>query len=180
MNRTLVDLWVGFFVALGMAAIVFLALKVANQSSFRAAPSYEVHANFSNIGGLKLRAPVKSAGVVVGRVTDIQFDTKMYQANVTMAIDKHFEFSLDSSASIITSGLLGEQYVGLDVGSEEMMLKEGDTIEFTSSALLLEKLIGALGFNQAGQSNQESNSSEPNSTESEKTAIQSTKVTSDE
>ncbi len=149
MNRTLVDLWVGFFVALGMAAVVFLALKVANQSSFRAAPSYEVHAYFTNIGGLKMRSPVKSAGVVVGRVTDIQLDTANYQAKVSMAIDNRYEFSLDSSASIITSGLLGEQYVGLDVGAEEEMLKAGDTIEFTSSALLLEKLIGEFGLNKA-------------------------------
>lgn len=149
MNRTLVDLWVGFFVALGMAAVVFLALKVANQSSFRAAPSYEVHAYFTNIGGLKMRSPVKSAGVVVGRVTDIQLDTTNYQAKVSMAIDNRYEFSLDSSASIITSGLLGEQYVGLDVGAEEEMLKAGDTIEFTSSALLLEKLIGEFGLNKA-------------------------------
>lgn len=149
MNRTLVDLWVGFFVALGMAAVVFLALKVANQSSFRAAPSYEVHAYFTNIGGLKMRSPVKSAGVVVGRVTDIQLDTSNYQAKVSMALDNRYEFSVDSSASIITSGLLGEQYVDLDVGAEEDMLKAGDTIEFTSSALLLEKLIGEFGLNKA-------------------------------
>lgn len=158
MNRTLVDLWVGFFVALGMAAVVFLALKVANQSSFRAAPSYEVHAYFTNIGGLKMRSPVKSAGVVVGRVTDIQLDTSNYQAKVSMALDNRYEFSVDSSASIITSGLLGEQYVGLDVGAEEDMLKAGDTIEFTSSALLLEKLIGEFGLNKAtGTSAEETN-----------------------
>lgn len=149
MNRALVDLWVGVFVALGMAAVVFLALKVANQSSFHSAPSYEVHAYFSNIGGLKLRAPVKSAGVVVGRVTAIKLDTSSYQAKVSMALDEQYQFSIDSSASIITSGLLGEQYVGLDVGAETEVLNNGDTIELTSSALLLEKLIGEFGLNKA-------------------------------
>lgn len=165
MNRTLVDLWVGFFVALGLVAVVFLALKVANQSSFRAAPSYEVHAYFTNIGGLKLRSPVKSAGVVIGRVTDIQLDSTNFQAKVSMAVDKRYEFSTDSSASIITSGLLGEQYVGLDVGSEEETLQSGDTIEFTSSALLLEKLIGALGLNKASLNNEATNSTETNDDE---------------
>lgn len=150
MKRNTVDLWVGIFVALGVAAIVFLSLKVANQASFRSAPSYEVHAYFTNIGGLKIRSPVKSAGVVIGHVTDIQLDTTNYQAYVSMALDKRYQFSVDSSASIITSGLLGEQYVGIEVGSEEAMLETGDAIEFTSSALLLEKLIGAFGLNQVG------------------------------
>jgi len=165
MNRTLVDLWVGFFVALGLVAVVFLALKVANQSSFRAAPSYEVHAYFTNIGGLKLRSPVKSAGVVIGRVTDIQLDSTNFQAKVSMAVDKRYEFSTDSSASIITSGLLGEQYVGLDLGSEETILQSGDTIEFTSSALLLEKLVGALALNKASLNNEATNSTEANGEE---------------
>jgi phospholipid/cholesterol/gamma-HCH transport system substrate-binding protein len=163
MNRTIVDLWVGFFVALGIAAMVFLALKVANQSSFRAAPSYQVHAYFTNIGGLKMRSPIKSAGVVVGRVTGIQLDTTNYQAKVSMAIEKPYQFSVDSSASIITSGLLGEQYVGLEVGAEEKMLQEGDSIEFTSSALLLEKLIGTFGLNKAAATSTEVNSDEKQS-----------------
>ena len=119
MNRNMVDLWVGFFVALGLAAVVFLSLKVANQSSFRSAPSYEVHAYFTNIGGLKIHSPVKSAGVVIGRVTDIQLDTNNYQAKVSMALDNRYRFSMDSSASIITSGLLGEQYIGIEVGADE-------------------------------------------------------------
>lgn len=148
MNRNMVDLWVGFFVALGLAAVVFLSLKVANQSSFRSAPSYEVHAYFTNIGGLKIHSPVKSAGVVIGRVTDIQLDTNNYQAKVSMALDNRYRFSVDSSASIITSGLLGEQYIGIEVGADDTLLAEGDNIEFTSSALLLEKLIGAFGLNQ--------------------------------
>ena len=149
MNRTQIDLWVGIFVLLGLAAIVFLALKVANQSSFGAAPSYELHAYFTNIGGLKTRSPVKSSGVVVGRVTDIQLDITRYQADVTMAVEQRYKFSVDASASIITSGLLGEQYIGLEVGADEAMLKNGDTLEFTSSALLLEKLIGAFGLSKA-------------------------------
>jgi phospholipid/cholesterol/gamma-HCH transport system substrate-binding protein len=149
MNRSLLDLWVGIFVALGLAAVIFIALKVANQSSFHAAPSYEVVAYFNNIGGLKLRSPVKSAGVIVGRVTDIQLDTKTYQAKVAMALDQQYVFSTDSTASIITSGLLGEQYVGLEVGAETDMLKNGDTIQLTSSALLLEKLIGEFGLTKA-------------------------------
>lgn len=148
MNRNMVDLWVGFFVALGLAAVVFLSLKVANQSSFRSAPSYEVHAYFTNIGGLKIHSPVKSAGVVIGRVTDIQLDTNNYQAKVSMALDNRYRFSVDSSASIITSGLLGEQYIGIEVGADDALLADGDSIEFTSSALLLEKLIGAFGLNQ--------------------------------
>ena len=148
MNRNMVDLWVGFFVALGLAAVVFLSLKVANQSSFRSAPSYEVHAYFTNIGGLKIHSPVKSAGVVIGRVSDIQFDTNNYQARVSMALDNRYRFSVDSSASIITSGLLGEQYIGIEVGADDSLLADGDNIEFTSSALLLEKLIGAFGLNQ--------------------------------
>ena len=148
MNRNMVDLWVGFFVALGLAAVVFLSLKVANQSSFRSAPSYEVHAYFTNIGGLKIHSPVKSAGVVIGRVSDIQFDTNNYQARVSMALDNRYRFSVDSSASIITSGLLGEQYIGIEVGADDTLLADGDNIEFTSSALLLEKLIGAFGLNQ--------------------------------
>lgn len=148
MNRNMVDLWVGFFVVLGLAAVVFLSLKVANQSSFRSAPSYEVHAYFTNIGGLKIHSPVKSAGVVIGRVSDIQFDTNNYQARVSMALDNRYRFSVDSSASIITSGLLGEQYIGIEVGADDSLLADGDNIEFTSSALLLEKLIGAFGLNQ--------------------------------
>lgn len=146
MNRAMLDLWVGIFVALGLAAIVFLALRVANQSSFYSAPSYQVNAFFSNIGGLKLRSPVKSAGVVIGRVTGIVLDKKSYQAKVTMAIETPYTFSVDSTASIITSGLLGEQYIGVEMGAESEFLKNGDTIELTSSALLLEKLIGEFGL----------------------------------
>jgi len=149
MNRSLLDYWVGLFVALGIGALIFLALKVANQSGLRAAPSYPVVAYFDNIGGLKLRAPVKSAGVNIGRVTSIKLDAKSYQARVVMQLDNRYQFSSDSSASILTAGLLGEQYIGLEAGADTEMLQAGDTIQLTSSAVVLEKLIGAFGLKQA-------------------------------
>ena len=149
MNRNLLDFWVGLFIALGLAAVIFLALRVANQTSLSAAPSYPVIAYFDNIGGLKVRAPVKSAGVNIGRVTSIKLDPKTYQAKVEMQLDNRFEFSSDSSASILTAGLLGEQYIGLEAGADTEMLQPGDAIQFTSSAVVLEKLIGAFGLKQA-------------------------------
>ncbi len=149
MNRNLLDFWVGLFIALGLAAVIFLALRVANQTSLSSAPSYPVIAYFDNIGGLKVRAPVKSAGVNIGRVTSIKLDPKTYQAKVEMQLDNRFEFSSDSSASILTAGLLGEQYIGLEAGADTEMLQPGDAIQFTSSAVVLEKLIGAFGLKQA-------------------------------
>src|SRR3989338_8773385 len=116
MERTTLDLWVGVFVAAGVVAGMVLALKVGNMSSVNLGDSYELQAEFENIGGLKVRAPVKSAGVVVGRVTEIRFDTNKYEAVVVMKVDRRFQFPKDTSASIMTSGLLGEQYVGLDAG----------------------------------------------------------------
>ena len=116
MNRSLIDLWVGIFVAIGMAALLFLALKVGNLSSAHMSEAYELHAKFDNIGGLKVRGPVKSAGVVVGRVADITFDPQTYEAVVTLKIDQRYHFPKDTFAAIYTSGLLGEQFVGLDVG----------------------------------------------------------------
>lgn len=142
MNRTWLDFWVGLFVALGIVAVVFLALRVANQSTLSSSHTYSVTAYFHNIGGLKPRAPVKSAGVTVGRVTQIDLDNTTYQAKVMLAIDEKYRFSSDSSAGIFTSGLLGEQYVNLDMGGETEMLKTGDSITMTSSALVLESLIG--------------------------------------
>jgi phospholipid/cholesterol/gamma-HCH transport system substrate-binding protein len=152
MNRTLLDFWVGLFVTLGVVAIVFLALRVANQSTVNQANTYAVTAYFHNIGGLKVRAPVKSAGVTIGRVTSIDLDSTTYQAKVLMAIDDAYQFSSDASAGIYTSGLLGEQYVNLETGGETEMLKQGDTISFTSSALVLESLIGKLvtGMSSSG------------------------------
>src|SRR5699024_3350739 len=122
MTREKTDFWVGLFVLLGGIALVFLALRAGNLSSFSLTPTYQVHAYFDNMGGLKLRAPVKSSGVVVGRVSDIQFDTDRYQAVATFDIERDFAFPTDSSASILTSGLLGDQYIGLTPGGEENML----------------------------------------------------------
>jgi phospholipid/cholesterol/gamma-HCH transport system substrate-binding protein len=149
MNRTVLDLWVGFFVAIGIAALLFLALKVGNLSSNNFSETYVLQAKFDNIGGLKVRGPVKSAGVVVGRVANIQFDPATYEAVVTMNVDSRYHFPKDTFASILTSGLLGEQYIGLDVGGDEKMLKAGDTIAKTQSAVVLEKLISQFLYNKA-------------------------------
>lgn len=149
MNRAAIDLWVGFFVALGLAALLFLALKVGNLSSSNIGDTYSLQARFDNIGGLKVRAPVKSAGVVVGRVGEIHFDAENYVALVSMNIDKRYQFPRDTFATINTSGLLGEQYVGFDVGGDLEMLKAGDVIKKTQSAVVLEKLISQFMFDKA-------------------------------
>lgn len=152
MDRTLLDLWVGIFVAAGIAALFVLALKVGNASTtFQTGATYSVVAEFDNIGGLKVRAPVKSAGVVVGRVDDIQFDSKKFTARVVLNIDKRYEFPKDTSVSILTSGLLGEQYVGLEAGGDSEVLKDGDTVKLTQSAIVLEKLIGQFLYNKAAE-----------------------------
>ncbi len=151
MKRTTIDLWVGIFVAAGFAALIFLALKVGNLASFSTAQTYQVNARFANIGGLKLRAPVKSAGVVVGRVSGIRFDADTYQAVVSINIDSDFKFPKDTSAKILTSGLLGEQYIGLEAGGDNVMLKNGDRIRLTQSAVVLENLISQFLFNKAAE-----------------------------
>ncbi|MDR3214429.1 MAG: outer membrane lipid asymmetry maintenance protein MlaD [Azoarcus sp.] len=151
MSRTTLDLWVGFFVALGFAALVFLAVKVGSYSDVSGGPTYAVEAAFDNIGGLKARAPVKSAGVVVGRVGGIRFDSHSYRAIVRLDLDGRYPFPADTSASILTSGLLGEQYIGLDPGAETENLKNGDTLQITQSAVVLEKLIGQFLFNKAAE-----------------------------
>jgi phospholipid/cholesterol/gamma-HCH transport system substrate-binding protein len=151
MNRTTLDLWVGFFVAAGIAAVGFLSLKVGTIDTTTAGSTYELHAKFDNIGGLKARAPIKSAGVVVGRVTDIHFDPQNYVAVVSMAVDKRYQFPRDTFATINTSGLLGEQYIGFDVGGDADMLKPGDTIKKTQSAVVLEKLISQFMFSKASE-----------------------------
>lgn len=152
MERTVLDLWVGIFVAAGIAALLVLALKVGNASTtFNVGDTYRVIAEFDNIGSLKVRAPVKSAGVVVGRVDDIQFDSKKFAARVTMRIDKRYQFPKDTSVSILTSGLLGEQYLGLEAGGDNAMLKDGDTLKITQSAVVLEKLIGQFLYNKAAE-----------------------------
>jgi phospholipid/cholesterol/gamma-HCH transport system substrate-binding protein len=149
MNRTVLDLWVGLFVVAGIVALLFLALKVGSMNTVSAANSYEVVARFDNIGGLKPRAPVKSAGVVVGRVADIQFDNETYEAAVTLRLDKRYAFPKDSSAAIMTSGLLGEQYVGLEPGGDSQKLKNKDRILITQNAVVLENLIGQFLYGKA-------------------------------
>jgi phospholipid/cholesterol/gamma-HCH transport system substrate-binding protein len=136
-------------VAIGIAALLFLALKVGNLSSAHLSETYVLQAKFDNIGGLKVRGPVKSAGVVVGRIADIKFDPATYEAVVTMTIDGRYQFPKDTFAAILTAGLLGEQYIGFDVGGDEKMLKAGDTIAKTQSAVVLEKLISQFLFNKA-------------------------------
>lgn len=151
MNRTVLDLWVGIFVAIGIAALLFLALKVGNLSSAHMSETYTLQAKFDNIGGLKVRGPVKSAGVVVGRIAEVRFDPATYEAVVTMNIDGRYVFPRDTFAAIYTAGLLGEQYVGFDVGGDEAMLKPGDTISKTQSAVVLEKLISQFLFSKASE-----------------------------
>lgn len=149
MKKTALDFWVGLFVVVGFLAVLFLALKVGNMSSLSFQPTYSVKMKFDNIGGLKPRAAVKSAGVVVGRVKSIGFDTNTYQALVTIDVDGQYQFPKDSSAKILTSGLLGEQYIGLDPGGDTEMLKSGDTITMTQSAIVLENLIGQFLYSKA-------------------------------
>lgn len=133
----------------GIGALLFLALKVGSMNAVKAADGYEVIAAFDNIGGLKARAPVKSAGVVVGRVADIGFDSETYEAQVTLRIDKRYAFPKDTSAAILTSGLLGEQYVGITAGGDSVKLKNSDRIKITQSAVVLENLIGQFLYGKA-------------------------------
>ena len=151
MSRSMIDLWVGVFVALGIGALLFLALKVGNLATFSTNQTYQVDAKFANIGGLKVRGPVKSAGVVVGRVATIRFDTESYEAIVSMTIDLSYQFPRDTTAKILTSGILGEQYVGLEAGGDGVMLKQGDRIRLTQSAVVLENLISQFLFNKAAE-----------------------------
>jgi len=151
MTRSAIDLWVGIFVALGLGALLFLALKVGNLASFSTAETYRVEARFSNIGGLKVRAPVKSAGVVVGRVADIAFDNESYEAVAVLTLEAGFKFPRDTSAKILTSGLLGEQYVGLEAGADARMLKDGERMRITQPAVVLENLISQFLFNKAAE-----------------------------
>lgn len=152
MQRSKVDVWVGLFVVLGFLAIVFLALKSANLLSMNWSSTYTVKARFDNIGGLKPQAAVKSAGVVVGRVAAIGFDDQTFQASVMIQLDERYRFPKDSSLKILTSGLLGEQYVGLEAGSSDQNLQAGQTITSTQSAVVLENLIGQFLYNKAAES----------------------------
>ena len=149
MERKTLDLWVGLFVVVGLAAVLVLAMKVGNLGTFNMSESYDLQADFDNIGGLKARAPVKSAGVVVGRVTGITFDNASYRARVSMVVDKRYQFPKDTFAKILTAGLLGEQYIGLDPGGDEVNLKSGDKIAKTQPAVVLESLISSFMYNKA-------------------------------
>jgi phospholipid/cholesterol/gamma-HCH transport system substrate-binding protein len=151
MERSRSDVWVGLFVLLGAAAILFLALQSANLLSLSFQPTYHVVAKFDNIGGLKKQAAVKSAGVVVGRVESIAFDDKSFQARVTLALEQRYVFPKDSALKILTSGLLGEQYIGIEAGAGDKNLAAGDTITTTQSAVVLENLIGQFLYNKAAE-----------------------------
>jgi phospholipid/cholesterol/gamma-HCH transport system substrate-binding protein len=151
MDRKLTDLWVGLFVIAGLVAILVLALKAGNLLSFNFSETYQVLAKFDNIGGLKARAPVKSAGVVVGRVANVSFDDQTYEAVVTLAMDRRYSFPKDSSAKILTSGLLGEQYIGLEPGGDSDKLAAGGRIKSTQSAIVLENLISQFLFSKAAE-----------------------------
>ena len=149
MQRSKNDLWVGLFVMLGAAALVFLALQSANLLSLSFQSGYRITAKFDNIGGLKPQAAVRSAGVVVGRVESITFDDKTYQARVTLAMESRYAFPKDSSLKILTSGLLGEQYIGIEAGADEKNLANGDVVTATQSAVVLENLIGQFLYSKA-------------------------------
>ena len=149
MQRSSNDFWVGLFVMIGAAALLFLALQSANLLSLSLQSSYRVTAKFDNIGGLKPKAAVKSSGVVVGRVESITFDDKSFQARVTLAMENRYAFPKDSSLKILTSGLLGEQYIGIEAGAEEKTLVAGDNISSTQSAVVLENLISQFLYSNA-------------------------------
>ena len=149
MQRSNNDLWVGLLVLIGAVALLFLALQSANLLSLNLQSTYHVTARFDNIGGLKRQAAVKSAGVVVGRVDSIAFDDKSYQATVTLALEKRYAFPKDSSLKILTSGLLGEQYIGIEAGADEANLTEGGRIQQTQSAMVLETLLSQFLYNKA-------------------------------
>jgi phospholipid/cholesterol/gamma-HCH transport system substrate-binding protein len=151
MERTTLDLWVGIFVVMGLAALVVLGFKVGNLGTYDSKDIYSLVGEFENIGGLKVKAPVKSAGVVVGRVSAISFDAQKYVARVELNVDRRYVFPRDTSAAILTSGLLGEQYIGLEAGGDPASLKNGEQFKLTQSAMVLENLIGQLIFSKASE-----------------------------
>jgi phospholipid/cholesterol/gamma-HCH transport system substrate-binding protein len=161
MNRSAIDLWVGVFVVAGIAALLFLALKVGNLATFSSGQTYRVDARFANIGGLKVRAPIKSAGVVVGRVADIRFDNESFEAVVSMNLEAQYAFPRDTTAKILTSGILGEQYVGLEAGGDGVMLKSGDRLRLTQSAVVLENLISQFLFSKASEAKSDKEPAKP-------------------
>ncbi len=149
MNRSVLNFWVGLFVLMGFFSFLTLAFKVGNLGSGGSGHVYTLIAHFNNIGQLKERAPVRSAGVLVGRVKSVSFDPVHYNALVTMDIDSQYHFPLDTSASVLTSGILGEQYIGLDAGGDDKMLKDGGEIKLVHGAMVLEQLIGQFLYNKA-------------------------------
>jgi phospholipid/cholesterol/gamma-HCH transport system substrate-binding protein len=152
MQRSKNDVWVGLFVLIGAVAILFLALQSANLLTLNFQKTYQINAKFDNVGGLKPKAAVRSAGVVVGRVEKMVFDDKTFQARVTLAMESQYSFPKDSSLKILTSGLLGEQYLGIEAGAADKILVAGDTISSTQSALVLESLISQFLFSKAADS----------------------------
>ena len=154
MQRSKNDVWVGLFVLVGAVALLFLALQSANLLSLSFQDTYRVVAKFDNVGGLKPKAAVRSAGVVVGRVEKIVFDDKFFQARVTLALESRYAFPKDSSLKILTSGLLGEQYLGLEAGADGSNLAVGDTISSTQSAVVLESLISQFLYSKAADASQ--------------------------
>ena len=149
MNSRSTEILVGLFMLLFLAAMTILALKVSNLTSLSGVAGYEVHANFDNVGGLRVRAPVSAGGVKVGQVSQITYDSETFEAKVTLTIDEKFNaFPTDTSASIYTAGLLGEQYIGLEPGADDEVLEQGSDIGLTQSALVLERLIGQVLLNK--------------------------------
>ena len=152
MQTRTVEIWVGFFVALGLAALFMLAMQVSNLANVQTGNGYHINAKFDNIGGLKVKSPVKVGGVKIGQVSAIQYDDEVYQAIVTMTIDNQYQrLPADTSASIFTAGLLGAQYIGLEVGADEEYLADGDELFITQSAVILEQLIGQFLYNTAAK-----------------------------
>ena len=151
MHRKIIDVWVGLFVLLGAAALLFLALQAGNMSTLSFTKTYVVTGKFDNIGGLKPQAPVKCAGVVVGRVGEISFDDKTFQAQVQLELNQNYQFPKDSSLKILTAGLLGEQYIGIEPGGDTNNLVDGDRIGRTQSATVLEDLINQFIYSKAAE-----------------------------
>jgi len=171
MERTTMDLWVGVLVLLGLASFFGLAMKVGNLTSSNLGPTYSLTAAYENVGGLKPRAPVKSAGVVVGRIADIRFDPATFEAIVHLDIDKRYSFPKDTFANIYTAGLLGEQYIGLEAGGDEEQLAEGDRIRQTQDAVVLEKMISRFLFSKASEETPAGKFSDAASTKSQDDAL---------
>jgi phospholipid/cholesterol/gamma-HCH transport system substrate-binding protein len=150
MTTRAMEIWVGIFVAAGLAALFMLAMKVSNLSGLDSAEGYKVTAMFENIGGLKVRSPITASGVKVGQVADIRYDNSSYRAEVVLQIEQQYDqFPVDTSASIFTAGLLGEQYISLAPGAEEESLQDGDRVTLTESAIVLERLIGQFLYSKA-------------------------------